>query len=99
MAAIQALRANADAASTLKSTAQQIVVVTITVVERTYERQVVYVTNTVVQIQPANSQVIYVPQYNPTVVYAPPPAYIVNPVAPLATFGVGVAVGAIIANR
>ena len=57
------------------------------------------VTNTIVQIQPANPQVIYVPTYNPYTVYYPPPAYVYNPYAPLVTFGVGVAVGAIIANN
>ena len=50
-------------------------VVTNAIVERTVEQQIVYVTNTIVEIQPANPQVIYVPQYNPTVVYEPPPAY------------------------
>ncbi len=43
----------------LKTTPQQVVVVTNTIVEQTIEQQVVYVTNTVVQIQPANPQVIY----------------------------------------
>jgi hypothetical protein len=99
MDAIQELRGKAQAAGTLKTTPQQIVIVTNAVVERTYEQQVVYVTNTVVQIEPASPQVIYVPQYNPTVVYAPPPAYVVDPVVPLLTFGVGIAVGAIIANN
>ena len=57
------------------------------------------VTNTVVQIQPSNPQVVYVPTYNPYTVYYPPPAYVYNPYAPLVTFGAGVAVGAIIANN
>jgi len=73
------------------------VIVTNAVVERTYEAQIVFVTNTVVQIVPANPQVVYVPVYNPTVVYVPPPAN--KPVSPLIIFGVGVAVGAIIANN
>jgi uncharacterized membrane protein YgcG len=51
-------------------------------------------------IVPANPQVIYVPQYNPTVVYggwpypAYPPAPVYNPAWGLLTFGVGLAVGA-----
>ena len=69
------------------------------VVEKTVEQQVVVVTNTVVQIQPSNPQVVYVPTYNPYTVYYPPPAYVYNPLAPLVTFGAGMAVGAIIANN
>ena len=68
------------------------------IVERTVEQQIVYVTNTIVEIQPANPQVIYVPQYNPTVVYEPPPTYVYYPLVPLLTFGAGIAVGAIIAT-
>jgi hypothetical protein len=95
MDAIQTLRTKATSAGTLRTTEQQVVVVTNLVVERTYEQQVVYVTNTVVQIQPANPQVIYVPQYSPTVVYVAPP----DPMVPVVTFGVGLAIGAIIANN
>ena len=99
MDAIQALRAKAQSAGTLQTTPQQVVIVTNAVVERTYQTQIVYVTNTIVQIVPANPQVVYVPVYSPTVVYAPPPTYVYNPVAPLVAFGVGIAVGAIIANN
>jgi len=60
--------------------------------------QVVTVTNQIVQVQPANPQVVYVPTYPPTVYY-PPPGYVYDPWAPLVTFGVGLAVGAIIANN
>jgi hypothetical protein len=60
--------------------------------------QVVTVTNTVVQIQPSNPQVVYVPSYPPAVYY-PPPSYVYDPVAPLVTFGVGMAMGAVIANN
>jgi uncharacterized membrane protein YgcG len=61
---------------------------------------------TVIEVQPANPQVIYVPTYNPTVVYGPPvypypPVYYPPPPstgAIIATaaisFGVGVAMGA-----
>ncbi|HRY49451.1 MAG TPA: DUF3300 domain-containing protein, partial [Candidatus Paceibacterota bacterium] len=99
MDAIQVLRGKAQKAKTLQTTPQQIVTVTNIIVEKTIEQQVVVVTNTVVQIQPSNPEVIYVPQYNPTVVYAPPPTYVYDPYAPLVTFGVGMAVGAIIANN
>lgn len=99
MEAIQNLRGKAQQAGTLQTTPQQVVVVTNEVVQRTVEQQVVVVTNTIVQIVPSNPQVVYVPQYDPVVVYAPPPTYVYNPVAPLVTFGVGVAVGAVIANN
>jgi hypothetical protein len=99
MDAIQALRAKAHSVGTLQTTPQQVVTVTNAVVERTYESQIVYVTNTIVEITPANPQVIYVPVYNPVIVYYPPPTYVYNPMAPVVAFGVGVAVGAIIANN
>jgi hypothetical protein len=99
MDAIQSLRSKAQSVGTLQTTPQQVVIVTNAVVERTYETQVVYVTNTIVQIMPANPQVIYVPVYSPTIVYAPPPTYVYNPAVPLITFGLGIAVGAIIANN
>ena len=54
MAAVQAMRAKAQAAGTLQSNSQ------ITVTQPA--------ANTIV-IQPANPQVVYVPQYNPAVVY------------------------------
>lgn len=96
---IQSLRAKAQKAGTLQTTEQQVVTVTNMVVEKTVSAQVVYVTNTIVQIEPSNPEVVYVPTYNPYTVYYPPPYYVYNPVAPLVTFGVGVAVGAIIANN
>ena len=96
---IQTLRAKAEKAGTLQTTPQQVVTVTNMVVEKTVSAQVVYVTNTVVQIAPSNPQVIYVPTYNPYTVYYPPPTYVYNPVAPLITFGAGIAMGAIIANN
>jgi hypothetical protein len=99
MDAIQSLRARAQSAGTLQTTPQQVVIVTNAVVERIYETQIVYVTNTVVQIEPASPQVIYVPVYNPVVVYAPPPYYVYNPVSPLIVFGAGIACGIIIANN
>ncbi len=99
MDAIQSLRAKAQSVGTLQTTPQQLVIVTNAVVERTYETQIVYVTNTVVQIVPASSQLIYVPMYNPVVVYAPPPYYVYNPMSPLIVFGAGIACGIIIANN
>jgi len=84
MAAVQTMRARAQAAGTLQSTPQ------LTVVQQSPQTIV---------IQPANPQVVYVPQYNPTVVYGSPfvvPMY--TPPVAIATaavsFGAGVAIGA-----
>jgi hypothetical protein len=96
---IQTLRNKASQAGTLQTSPEQTVVVTNAVVEQNTGTQVAYVTNQVVQIQPSNPEVIYVPQYIPSAVYYPPPAYVPNPVAPLVSFGVGMAVGAVIANN
>jgi hypothetical protein len=86
MAAVQTLRAKAQAAGTLQSSSQT------TVVQQS---------PTTIVIKPANPAVVYVPQYNPTVVYGTPyvvPAY--TPPVAVATAGVsfaaGVAVGAAI---
>jgi len=54
---------------------------------------------TVVEIQPTSTQVVYVPAYNPTVVWGPPvyaypPVYYPPPGAMLFTFSMGVAMGA-----
>jgi len=92
MAAIQALRAKAKKTGSLQSNSQQ-----------TVTTQGSGSAETII-IQPANPQVVYVPSYNPTVVYGawPYPAY--PPVAyyppgyvastALLSFGVGMAVGA-----
>jgi hypothetical protein len=83
MAAVQAMRAKAQAAGNLKSTAQ------VKVVQQTPQTIV---------IQPANPQVVYVPQYNPALVYGVPyvvPLYrprVVIAAAPI-SFGVGIAIG------
>jgi hypothetical protein len=106
METIQALRLKAQTAGTLKTTPQQIVTVTNSVVERTIEQQIVVVTNTVVQIQPSNPEVIYVPSYPPTVYYPPTVAYGYPyyygygyyPYAPVVAFGVGMAWGAAISH-
>lgn len=84
MVAVQAMRAKAQAAGTLKSTPQ------INVVQQSPQTIV---------IQPANPQMVYVPQYNPAVVYGVPyvvpyyrPIFIAP--SPVITFGGGVFIGA-----
>ena len=86
MDAVQRMRAKAQGAGNLKSNEQM-----------TVETKVVE-SKTVVVIEQASPQVIYVPSYNPVVVYGPP-VYpyppIVYPVATAAiSFGIGVAMGA-----
>ena len=91
----------------LKTTEQQVVTVTNTIVTNIVQQQTVIVTNQVVQIQPSQPEVVYVPQYNPTVVYggypAAYPGYVYPPYYPVAgaaiTFGLGMAAGAIVANN
>jgi hypothetical protein len=92
MNAIQSLRKKAKAAGNLSSTEQQTV---------TTEGSG---SNTTVVIQPTNPQVVYVPTYNPTVIYGSwaypayppvayyPPGYVAG--TALLSFGVGMAVGA-----
>jgi hypothetical protein len=89
MATVQDLRAKARARGTLKTTPQQVVVVE--------EESIV--------IEPADPQVVYVPVYNPTVVYGPwwypayppyyyhPPGYAVVS-AGFISFGIAVGLGA-----
>jgi hypothetical protein len=84
MAAVQVMRARAQAAGTLQSSSQ------IRVVRQSAQTIV---------IEPAATNVVYVPQYNPAVVYGAPlivPAYTPPVVALTAglSFGAGVAVGA-----
>ena len=84
MAAVQVMRAKAQAAGTLQSNGQ------ITVTQQSPN---------VIVIQPANPQVVYVPQYNPAVVFGVPvvvPLY-TPPVVfatPVVSFGAGVSIGA-----
>ncbi|MBP1751526.1 MAG: hypothetical protein H6Q57_362 [Geobacteraceae bacterium] len=88
MKAVQSLRAKAQASGNLNSTKEQKVIV---------EKETII-------IQPASPQVVYVPAYNPTVVYgtwpypAYPPAYYYPPSyyagAAFFSFAAGVAVGA-----
>jgi len=93
MDAVQRMRQKAQANGNLQTSEQMKV-----------ETQVIE-NKSVVVIEPADPQVVYVPSYNPTVVYgAPPPAYPYPPVyypppgyyaAGMAlTFGLGVAMGA-----
>ena len=83
MAAIQQVRRQAQAAGNLQSNDKQVVSV-----------QGTGDTSTII-IEPANPQVIYVPQYNPVAILAPPPPYYYgNPGYGLLTFGVGFAAGA-----
>jgi hypothetical protein len=84
MAAVQVMRAKAQAAGTLQSNSQ------ITVTQPA---------SSTIVIQPANPQVVYVPQYNPAVVYGAPvvvPMYVAPPL-PVASFGLyfgsGIAIG------
>ncbi len=74
MQAIQQLRAQAIAAGTLQSTPQQQVINE----------------NGVIWIEPVSPQIIYVPQYDPSLVYVRQQVY--NP-GLLVTFGIGFAIG------
>jgi uncharacterized membrane protein YgcG len=97
MDAVQRLRAKAQAEGTLETNQQQKVVVE-------PEPGAGGEQTTIIKIEPADPQVIYVPTYNPTVVYgawpypAYPPYYYYPPgyaaTASLISFGVGMAVGA-----
>ncbi len=85
---VQGLRAKAQATGNLKTTTEQRVIVE----------------EKIIKIEPASPQVIYVPTYNPTVVYGPwpypayppyyyyPPGYVATTAA--FSFAAGVAVGA-----
>ena len=107
MDAIQRLRAKADAAGNLESNEEQ--TVTVEQAPANVEQNVTVEGQaapppTIIKIEPANPQVVYVPTYNPTVVYgawpypAYPPYYYYPPgyvaTASLISFGVGLAVGA-----
>jgi hypothetical protein len=89
MTAVQVLRAKAWAAGNLKSSTQ------LAVVQQSPQ---------VIVIQPVNPQVVYVPMYNPAVVYGYPyvvPTYVYVPPpagAAVVAFGVGIAVGAMMAG-
>jgi hypothetical protein len=90
MDAVQAMRMKAKNGGKLETGKEQKVEV------KTIE------TKTIIEIQPANPQIIYVPTYNPVVVYGPPvypyPPHYYPTSAVVATaaisFGIGVAMGA-----
>ncbi len=91
MEAVQRMRAKAKDKGSLETNEQQ--VVTTEVVE----------TKTVIVVQPADPEIIYVPSYNPTYVYPPPvypypPVYYppYNPGGAFVAFSVGVMWGAAI---
>jgi hypothetical protein len=95
MDSVQRLRAAAEKSGNLKSNEQQKVIV-----EQAPQAQ-----QTIIRIEPANPQVVYVPAYNPTVVYGtwwypsyppvylpPPPGYVVG-TALLSGIAFGIGVG------
>jgi hypothetical protein len=96
LAAVQRLRAQAADVGNLQSTPQM-------AVEKTVEND-----KQVIVIQPANPQVVYVPQYNPTTVYTTPPPTTTTTtttsgistsdavVGGLLAFGAGVLIGSLI---
>src|SRR5579864_2626874 len=91
MAAVQALRKQAQAAGNLKTTPQQ------TIKTQTQNGEQVIV------IQPSNPQVIYIPSYNPTIIYGTPyvaPGYSTGDLVAtgLLSFGAGIAVGAMMSG-
>jgi Protein of unknown function (DUF3300) len=85
MTAVQAMRAKAHAAGTLQSSPQI---------------KVVQQSPSTIVIQPANPEVVYVPQYDPAVVYGAPvvvPLYVPPPMPVVAApiyFGTGITIGA-----
>jgi hypothetical protein len=108
MDAVQRLRAKANAEGNLQTNKEQKVIVEqapAAPVQQnvTVEAPPAPAQTTIIKIEPANPQVVYVPTYNPTVVYgawpypAYPPYYYYPPgyvaTASLISFGVGVAVG------
>ncbi len=84
--AIQALRVKAQNVGNLRTTPEQ--QVSTKQVDGT----------TVIVIEPTKPEVIYVPQYTTEVVYTEPAPPASNYLAPLATFGLGMALGAAMSN-
>ena len=106
--AVQRLRARAQAQGNLKETKEQKVIVepapAAASPPASSQTVVVQQPATIIKIEPASPEVVYVPAYNPTVVYgawpypASPPYYPYPPAyawgAAALSFGVGMAVGA-----
>ena len=88
---IQALRAKAEGAGTLKTTTQQTVTTTQQAVTTGGggTSQASYI-----EIQPTDPSTVYVPSYDPVAVYQP-----YTGIAPLLGFGAGIAVGALWNNN
>jgi hypothetical protein len=113
MNAVQVMRQRAQQAGNLKSNQQQNVTVenqapgaaAAPAASSAPETTVVQAPPQTIIIQPAQPQVVYVPTYNPTVVYGAPvaayPGYSSGDMAlaSVISFGVGIAVGAAIANN
>src|SRR5215831_10175676 len=105
MDAIQRMRAKAQAQGNLQSNEQQKVIVEAAPAAPAQPGQPAPSgEQTIIKIEQTNPQVVYVPSYNPTVVYGPPPPayppyyYPYPPAYPWGaaaiSFGVGMAVGA-----
>jgi len=79
MDAIQRMRAKAQAQGNLQSNEQQKVIVEAAAAQPApppaagQPAPAAPAEQTIIKIEPANPQVVYVPQYNPTVAYGPPP--------------------------
>jgi hypothetical protein len=84
MSSVQGLRTQAQLAGNLKTTPQQ------SVTTDTQSGQKIIV------IQPASPQVVYVPVYNPQIVYYPPPP---SSTTVLLAFGAGIAIGAAMSSN
>jgi uncharacterized membrane protein YgcG len=91
MAAIQKLRKQAEAAGNLKTTSQQ----TVQTVTQNGQPTII--------IEPSNPQIVYVPTYNPTVIYGypyAPPGYSTTDLiaSSMLSFGAGIAIGAMMSD-
>lgn len=106
--AVQVMRTKACDLGNLKTTAEQEVIIEDAPAEPAPVQQqaplVVQAPPRIVRILPVQPQVIYVPVYNPRVIYGPPPPVIFYPrvmlypsfqvgVAPVISFGIGLTIG------
>jgi hypothetical protein len=118
MNAIQVMRSRAAARGTLKSTAQQTVQVVdapVPVTRTVVQDEIVEAPQRTIEIEPADPGVVYVPHYDPDVVYgepvysrvyetryvepAPGPSYHDAVVAGVVGFGAGILVGELFAHH